>query len=86
MKIGDIVKDKVTNQYCIIVDKYKSSGSFDWEIFALGYKFAYGHIWQDCRKEEKLIKTTQLHYVQYLLNKECTFWDKLKLLFKRLEK
>lgn len=90
MKIGDIVKDRLSHQYGIIVAKYKNS-DFDWEIFALREPFIYGHIWQDCRKEKDLSLRSYEEYVKSLVNErvhkemidDLGFVSRLKLLFWR---
>ena len=80
MKIGDVVKDKITNQYGVIVRKYDGSCSFDWEVLALGQKFVYGHIWVDCREEKDLSLRSRLEVTNYLIL-DLSFVDKIKLLF-----
>ena len=80
MKIGDIVKDRVTHQYGVIIHKYDGSCSFDWEIFALGKEFGHGHIWQDCRKKKDLSVRSQLEYANSLIL-DLSFVNKIKLLF-----
>jgi len=90
MKIGDIVKDRITHQYGIIVSKYRTN-NFDWEVFALQRKFIHGHIWQDCRKEKDLFLRSYKEYAKSLITDdvleemilELNFIQKLKLLFKR---
>ena len=82
MKIGDVVKDRITSQYGVIVRKYDGSSSFDWEVLALGQKFVYGHIWVDCRKEKDLSLRSQLEYAKSVIS-DLGFVDKIKLLFMR---
>ena len=92
MKIGDIVKDRITHQYGIIVHKYDGS-NFDWEVFALERKFMHGHIWQDCRKTESLSLRSYKEYAKSLITdkvlkemiKELSFMQKLKLLMRNLK-
>ena len=94
MKIGDVVKDKVTHQYGIIINKYKGSNHFDWEIFALKDKFVHGHVWQDCRKEKDLSLRSYEEYAKSLITDDVfteiildlSFIKKIKLLFMKVKK
>ena len=75
-KIGDIVRDKNTEQLGIIIEKYKGHGDFDWEVIAIKKPFYFGYVWKDCFKEEELDNYNWKDYPKML-------WDKIKLLFKR---
>jgi len=91
MKIGDIVKDRISHQYGIIVEEYNGSGHFDWEVFALKQKFIHGHIWKDCRKTKDLSLRTYKEYAKSLITDEVfremaielSFMQKVKLLLRR---
>ena len=92
MEIGDIIKDRITHQYGIIVAKYKNN-NFDWEVFALKSLFIHGHVWQDCRKEKDLSLRSYKEYAKSLITdkvlkemiKELSFMQKLKLLIRNLK-
>lgn len=93
IKIGSIVKDRITHQYCIIISKYKNS-NFDWEVFSLQREFMYGKVRQDCRLESDLSLRSYEEYVKSLITdsimreiiKKYSFITKIKLLFRRYNK
>ena len=89
-KVGDIIKDRISHQYGVIIKKYDGS-NFDWEVFALKQKFTHGYIWQDCRKEKDLSLRSYKEYAKSLITDEVfkeiiaelSFIQKIKLLLNR---
>ena len=96
MKIGDVVKDKITDQYGLLVSKNPkiSELSFEWEVLTLKGKFNYEHIWVDGRKEKDLSLRSHLEYAKSLITDEAhadiisdlSFINKIKILFMKGEK